>query len=279
MTETLIDSKNDIKLNINFASEPKFYRLKVNINGFRLEDVKVSLVEQNKDRVQVKISALRTLKTNNQDSTTEEYSKLLDIFRSKSNIKTDTMRYYIDPNNPLYLIVEFNSNSNQSVHVNLDDSCESLIESAAKSLLNVKNIEDLRSSIQNPFGSTLSPEIDQVFALDLIKDLNLATKTTFTPIKLVNGNNGKKVCRVEVKLPAGINSASLDKDSDDSRENNVRIKFNQLELSLEATKVKDSSISSFSKKMNLPKGTNTKSVVYFIDQKKHSLIIEADFVD
>lgn len=278
MGEILIDSKSEIQLNVNFASEPKFYRLKVNINGFRLEDIMVSLVEDSKDRVQVKISAFRTLSLITQDKT-EEYSKYFEISKSKYNIRTETLRYYIDSKNPLYLIIEFKSNADKNVHVNLDDSCESLIESAAKSLLNVKNIEDLRSSIQDPFNSTLDPEIDKVFSLDLIKDLNIATKTTFTPIKLVDGINGKKVCRVEVKLPVGITSASLDSEIRADQANNIRIKFNKLEMSLEAITVKDSSTSTFSKKINLPKGTNTKNVVHYIDNKKHSLIIEIDYVN
>lgn len=276
MAETLLDSKSDIKLNINFASEPKFYRLKVNINGFRIEDIKVSLVEQNKDRAKVKVTAFRTFTSNNQDKT-EEYSKFFDILKSKYDIKTDSMRYFINPLNPLYLIIEFNSNSDKNVHVNLDDSCESLIETAAKSLLNVKNIEDLRSSIQDPFNSALNHEIDQFFSLDLIKDLNLATKTTFTPIKFVSRADGKTICQVEVKLPLGINSACLDKEKNANEPNNIRIGFNQLELSLEATTVKDSVTSSFSKKINLPKGTNTNNVVFFIDEKKHSLFIEMNY--
>lgn len=277
MSETLVDSKSDIHLNINFTSEPKFYRLKVNINGFRIEDIKVNLVEHNKERVKVKVSAFRTLNSNNQDKT-EEYSKLFDIFKSKYDIKTDSMRYYINPLNPLYLIIEFKSNSDKNVHVNLDNSCESLIETAAKSLLNVKNIEDLRSSIQDPFNSSLNNEIDQIFSLDLIKDLSLATKTTFTPIKLINRPDGKTICQVEVKLPVGINSACLDSEKHANEPNNIRIGFNQLELRLEAITVKDSVTSTFSKKINLPKGTNTNNASFYIDEKKHFLIIEMDFV-
>ncbi|CAF0764790.1 unnamed protein product [Brachionus calyciflorus] len=277
MSETLIDSKNDILLNLNILSKPKYYRLKININGFRFEDIRVSLIEKDADRVQVKISAFRALKSNNQD-TTKEYIKYYDIFKSKSCIRTNTMRYYLDSKNPLYLIIEFNSNSDESVHVNLDDSCESLIETAAKSLLNVKNIEDLRKSINDPFNTTLNPEIDEIFSLNLLKDLNLATKTTFTPIKIVQNKNGKTIVRVDVNLPLGINSASLDTEKSVEETNHVKIKFNGLELNLNAISVNENTTSTFSKKFNLPKGTNTKDIVYYIDNSKHSLVIEAGYL-
>ena len=277
MSETLIDSKNNILLNLNILSKPKFYRLKVNINGFRLEDIKVNLIENETDRVQVKISAFRTIKSNNQD-TTKEYIKYFDIFKSKSNIRTNTMNFYLDPKNPLYLIIEFNSNSDESVHINMDDSCESLIETAAKSLLNVKNIEDLRSSIQDPFNTTLNPDIDEIFSLNLLKDLNLATKTTFTPIKLVE-KNGKYVCHVEVSLPLGVKSAGLATEKNASETNHVKIKFSGLELSLDAITTNENTTSTFSKKFKLPKGANTKDLVYYIDQNKHSLIIETGYLN
>ena len=125
------------------------YKLRVNINGFSLSDIKVA-VEQ-KPKLRVKIVAQQNEEKSeekNSEQTTKQYVKYYEV--SSANVIPETMRHYIDPTNSLYFIVEFDSNSDESVFVNLDNSCESLVEMAAKSLLNVKNIDNLRQSIENP---------------------------------------------------------------------------------------------------------------------------------
>lgn len=136
-------------------SPTHFYRLRVNINGFKLSEVKVSL--EKKPRLRVKINATKNEQRNfsenvkkaNAESSTKEFVKYYDI-STKFNILVDSMRYYSDPRNSLYLIVEFESNEEENVFVNLDESCESLVEMAAKSLLNINDIEAIRHSIENP---------------------------------------------------------------------------------------------------------------------------------
>lgn len=283
MSETLLDSNIAINLNFNSLSRPKFYRLKVNINGFRLEDIRVGLMDSNKEKVQVKISAFRNIKLNNQESS-KEYVKVYDIFKTKSNISTDTMRYYLDKINPLYLIIEFLSTSDENVYVNLDDSCESLVEMAAKSLLNIRNIEDLKHTIEDPFNSSLNPDLDGIFSPNLIKDLNLATKTTFTPIKIIQDKNSlEKLVRIEVGVPSSIKSASLvDKtqSSDENVEpesNHIKIRFDGLKLSLDGLTQSENTTSTFSKQFSLPKGTNTNIVSFMINENRHVLIIESPY--
>lgn len=284
MSETLIDSQTDIRINLNVNNKPKHYRLKVNINGFRLEDIRVSLSDSNKenDKVQVKISAFRNIKTNNQD-TTKEYIKYFDIFKSKSNISSNTMRYYLDQMNPLYLVIEFVSNSDENVYINLDDSCESLVEMAAKSLLNIKNIEDLRGTIENPNTVPLNPELDGLFSPSLIRDLNLATKTTFTPIKVIQDKNGVKRVRVEASMPSTIKTVSLveskDEENVEQQSNHARIRLDGLKLHLNATTLSENTTSTYTKQFCLPKGTDTSKIVYRIDENKHLLLIEAPYLD
>ncbi len=132
-----------------------FYRLRVNINGFKFSDVKVSLEKKPTLRVKIIASKMEKKESSenlngiNAESLTKEFVKYYDI-STKFNILVDSMRNYLDPRNSLYLIVEFESNQEENVFVNLDESCESLVEMAAKSLLKINDIEAIRHSIENP---------------------------------------------------------------------------------------------------------------------------------
>lgn len=102
------------------------------------------------------------------------------------------MKYYLESKNPSFLVVEFTANSNENYYVTLDDSCESLVELAARSLLNVKSLENLREVIQDPFNKKLNHDLVDMFSPNLIRDLSLATTTTFTPIKVDSDHLGNK---------------------------------------------------------------------------------------
>ena len=274
----------------NGKSEKSYYRLKVNVNGFKIEDITVSLIntstfckdESQKDKMQVKISAQRMVKLNNQE-TTQEYAKSYDIFKSKSNIDVSTMRHYIDPKNPLYLVIEFVSGSNENHFINLDDSCESLVESAAKSLLNIRNIENLKNIIENPNSGDIDPALQEYFSPSLIKDLNMATKTTFTPIKIECDKNNNRTVRIELSIPKSIRSASIltSKDvekNENENENHVKIKFNGLKLNIEAITNSDNVSSTFCKQFSLPRGSLTDKAKFNLDENKHLLIINAPYI-
>jgi hypothetical protein len=127
-----------------------YYKLRININGFNIDDVKVGLekFDSNKTKkVKVKIVAVRKeilcCEQNKTEESTREFIKYHEI-AAKFDVNAESMRFYLDPNNSLFLIVELTSNLEENVYVNLDDSCESLVEVAAKSLLNIKNLESLR---------------------------------------------------------------------------------------------------------------------------------------
>lgn len=133
------------------------YKLRVNINGFKLEAIKVTLEKRtvkDSNKIKVKVVALereaKKYTDENKEESSKEFVKYYDI-SPKSYVNPNSMRYYLDPNDPVYLIVEFQSKLEENVFVNLDESCESLVEMAAKSLLNIKDIDALKHSLENPY--------------------------------------------------------------------------------------------------------------------------------
>jgi hypothetical protein len=300
------------------SADKHYYRLRVNINGFNLDQIRVSLVDEsvgeksnnstsstNEDingiksssnKAKIKISAHCDRAKNNSTNTESEessqhYVKYYDIM-AKSNLDLDSMRYYLDAKNSLYLIVEFVSNLNENVYINLDDSCESLVEMAAKSLLNVRNIDELRYAIENPYDPKVESNynsLNELFSPSIIRDLTNATKTTFTPINIVDKPNNTKAVSIRLNIPYSIKSVSLlngasktitnnNPELIEERTNHLTIKCDNLNLHLQANAANESTTSLFTKQFRLPKGTITKDLTYSIDQNKHSLTIEAPFI-
>ena len=295
------------------ADKNSFYRLRVNINGFELKDVKVCLVnednserqlplaksEQQDAKLRLKIYATRNecIASDESGSTkaTRCYIKYYEIL-SRSNVDESTMRHYLDPKNSLYLIVEFVSNTSENFYINLDDSCDSLVELAAKSLLNIRNIEELRNAIENPFDSVVDNNLSDVFSPSLIKDLNMASLSSFTPIKV--GKEAKKV-ELDVHIPYQIQTVGLVKNSSYNNSvkrisnnlksienfldlpeypsNHLMITCDNLNLLLEANTVKDNVTSLFTKQLKLPKGTVVKDLRYKLDPSSQSLHLEAPY--
>lgn len=140
---------------------PCSYKLRVNITGFKFSDIKIALVKKPKTRVKIcaKQNEVKSnTNPNNSEESCKEFTKFYDI-NSKYKIVVDSMRFYLDPTNSNYLIIEFESSQDENVFVNLDESCESLVEMAAKSLLNIKDIEAIRHSIENP--DEINPKTNQ----------------------------------------------------------------------------------------------------------------------
>lgn len=275
-------------------NEKSYYRLRININGFKLEDVRLELIVNNKkyklqnsklpppnqkDKVQVRVNAKRTTKVNNVEST-NEFEKYYDI-ATKSNIDVNSMKYYLDPKNSIYLIVEFLSNSNENVYVNLDESCESLVEAAAKSLLNIRDIEDLKRSLDKNGNKAFQ----DIFSPTLIRDINQATKTRLTPINIVDNSDGTKLVRVNVDVPHSIKSASLytfknlitNSEFDDRLPNHLNVSYEGLKLTLDALTTSDNATSTFTKELNLPKGSKLDQLKFNLNKETHSILIEIPF--
>lgn len=273
------------------------YKLRVNINGFKFSDIRVALETTPKLRVKIVASEKTTNSSekNQSEESTKQYVKYYDI-TSKSNVLPNTMRHYSDPTNPLYLIIEFDSNCEENVFVNLDDSCESLVEMAAKSLLNIKDIETLRHSINNP--SAVNPNTNQslseVFSTSIIKDLNSATTTSMTPFKKIRNSNGEKLVKIDVNIPAKVTSASiaenhansilkenkydiLDMCDESVQKNHLFIRFDGLNLFLEANTTHENTTSFFSKQIKVPKGSITKELVFNLDCTRHIIRLEMPF--
>lgn len=272
------------------------YKLRVNINGFKMSDIRVAL--EKTPKLRVKISATQkdsTCETNQSEETTKQYAKYYDI-SSKPNILPNTMRHYLDPTNPLYLIIEFESNSDENIFVNLDDTCESLVEMAARNLLNIKDIETLRHSINNPYD--VNPKTNQslaeVFTTSIIKDLNSATTTSLTPFKKIINSNGEKFVKIDVSIPAKVKSASiaenhnksilrenkyeiLDVTDESVQRNHLFIRFDGLNLFLEANTMHENTTSFFSKQIKVPKGSITKELVFKLDCTKSIIKLEMPF--
>lgn len=275
-------------------SPQRSYKLRVNINGFNLSDVKVSLEKKPRTRVKINAKKMETTK-NSGDESSKEFIKFYDI-STKFQLVVDSMRYYSDPTNSLYLIVEFDSNQDENVFVNLDESCESLVEMAAKSLLNINDIEALRHSLENP--DEVNPNTNQslanVFSTGIIKDLNSATNSSFTPFKKAINSTGNQVLKIDVNVSDKFQTVSLadnmkksllkenknsiiDLSDDTVQKNHLFIRFDGLNLFLEGNTTFENSSSFFSKQIKVPKGSLTKELVFKLDTTRHLIHLEVPY--
>jgi len=277
------------------------YKLRVNINGFKLEDIKVTLEKRtvnDSNKIRVKVVALereaKKFSDENKEESSKEFVKYYDI-SPKSYVNPKSMRYFLDPNDPLYLIVEFQSKLEENVFVNLDESCESLVEMAAKSLLNIKDIDALKHSLENPYevNPHSNKSLAEVFSSSIIKDLNSATNKSFTPMQKSRNSAGEQIVQIEVNIPAKITGASLSANnksllketehsivnlSDESTQpNHLFLRFEGLNLFLEANTKHENSLSFFSKQIKVPKGSITKELLFKLDSNKHLIYLELPY--
>ena len=276
-------------------SETNVFKLRININGFDIDNIRVGLVAtepKESKNVTLKIVALRKdsilFSTSKSEETLKEFVKHYEIL-SKYNVDPCTMRHGLDPKNPLYLIVEFISSSNENVYINLDDSCESLVEMAAKCLLNIKNIEALKYSIENPFDSNpiKDEQLAELFSPSIVKDLNAASLTSFSPIRTIQARNGDRFVQISINVPAKIQTASLGKlntftsphaiesiigDSDRAEQaNHLCLRFEGLNMICESNTADGNSTSIFRKQIKLPKGSLTQEAMFKLDNNQHVL--------
>ena len=285
----------------NSNSDQHFYRLRINVNGFKLDDIKVELVANAGQRkTSVKVTAKResSLKNTDKDKHDEsrEFFKLFEIVskynQSEDNfeslVQPSTMRYYVDKQDPLYLVVEFKTSAavSEDVYVTLDDSVDNLMEIAARSLLNVRDLDDLKYTLQSPTISTRTTytnlagdeEVDEQTA-SIIRDLNSAALNKFTPMKMVDG----KYVRMNIGVPQLVKTCELLFKSGsvaanvEMPANHLIIRVDGIRVSLEASTSKENVSSYFSKQLSFPAGTDTSKLMFELDESKHSLMIQAPF--
>ncbi len=169
----------------------------------------------------------------------------------------------------------------------MDESCESLVETAAKSLLNIRNIEELKKSLNDP-KHPVNSTFDGMFSNSLLQDINQATKTRLTPVSIVQSADGTKVVKCSLEVPHSIKTASLgqfanhlsnisNNNDENKPTNHLNIRYSGSKLILDALTKSDNATSTFSKEINLPKGSQLDQLKFSLDQDKHSLLIEAPY--
>jgi len=133
-----------------------------------------------------------------------------------------------------------------------------------------------------------------VFSTSIIKDLNQATTSSFTPIKKANNSEGAQVLKIDVNVPSKIQTVGLadnmaqsllkenkyniiDLSNESLQKNHLYIRFDGLNLFLECNTINENSTSFFSKQIKVPKGCITKEIVFKLDTIKSIVNIELPY--
>lgn len=310
----MMETSNDIKLvnstSINNTNDNNnCYRLRVNLNGFKKDDIKVNLINEGKvNKIEV-TAACKEFNEQTSCDTIKEYKKVFELpTKNYRNLDLMTMCSYID-NDQKHLIIEFKSNLNDNQTYNSlnnsndDDLYLNLIEQAANYLTNFKNLDDIKQTIEHVLNPCTPPvtspssetqtrttskeklttnnkNINNRLSLD--NDIHLlSTNYNLPPMHLLSNPDGSKLLQVTVKVPETVTkvvktnppvSVSVDDNS-----NQLYLTCNQLTISLDAEAKNGESSSKFTKKFNLPNGTDYEHLSYNLDNENHSLIIEAPF--
>jgi hypothetical protein len=175
----------------------------------------------------------------------------------------------------------------EDVSVKLDDSIESVVELAAKCLLNVRDIEDLRQLIENPDVANLNFNHNNQIG-SVIKDIKASVDTRFTPIKIINNKGENKFVEIKLKVPQAIKSASIEPYKPRNAEtidifnvqNHLEIRFDGINLLLIAeTTNGTNSTTIFEKEITLPLGTVTKKMTYELNPNENYVFMKAPVVN
>jgi hypothetical protein len=285
----------------NETTKSSIYRMRVNINGFDLKNINVEILPvltkttQQNIQCQVKITGFRIDASNhnqnedkkyNSEEKSRAYTKTYDIL-SRYHVDEQSMTYFLDPKNDYYLIVEFKAMIDEDVSVKLDDSIESVVELAAKCLLNVRDIEDLRQLIENPDVANLNFNHNNQIG-SVIKDIKASVDTRFTPIKIINNKGENKFVEIKLKVPQAIRSASIEPYKPRNAEtidifnvqNHLEIRFDGINLLLIAeTTNGTNSTTIFEKEITLPLGTVTKKMTYELNPNENYVFMKAPVVN
>jgi hypothetical protein len=260
----------------------KVYRLRVDINGFDLNEIRVSVIAEKvknqnsklRNKFQVKIAAKKDQKSSEQE-TLNEYSKLCNV-QSKANIDIASLRYYLDPKDSRFLLIDFNSDENESY---VTQTNEESLKRIADGLVNAKNIDDIKHCLND------SRLFDEIKPNTYVNELN---KICFTPIQLItNENDGSQHVQVGIKIPHSIKPANIiyNKENANRKTNkldktmpNIIMSFDGLMMFLEAVATDGCTSSSFTKELKLPKGTQVNDVKFNLDESKNVLVVQAPFI-
>ena len=288
MTEEVILENND------------YYLLRVNLNGFKLADIKVTIVKENLiNKIEIK-----AIHIENDDhglpKSTNEYTKVFELSKKTcSNINLDTMETSFDDDDK-HLIIKFKSKKNENHLVNLlnnsseDDIYVDLIEKTVKNLQNFKNLDDIKEAIESVLNETnfnfnhqkkndkKNEETLVRHALD--DDLHLLSKHQSSPVMhIITNDDGSKQLRINLKIPQTINTViNLTEQSDIEKkaQNHLYLTTDKLTVNLDAeAKLNNDTTSKFTKQFNLPTGTDFSKLNYHIDSVTNSLIIEAPYLE
>jgi hypothetical protein len=263
--------------------EPNYYLLRVNLNGFNKNDVKVTLFKEtllNK----IEITAINKENNGKNGSLINEYNKIFELPKN-SCYNLDTMETCFDDDNK-HLVIKFKSNKPETHLINMlnnsndDDIYVNLIEKTAKNLQNLKNLDDIKEAIENVLNESSFNFNSQQSAEDckLNNDLHLLSKHNNLPSMYII-NNGMKILRVCIKIPQSIDKVVDLSNVENKILNHLYIKSDKFTVFLDAETKFDETTSKFTKQFNLPIGTDYEKMVFCIDDVNNSLIIEAPFRD
>lgn len=279
-----------------------YYLLRVNLNGFKLDDVKVSVLKETSiNKIEIKAISIEK-DENGSPKSTNEYTKVFELQKKKcSNINLDSMETSFDDDNK-HLIVKFKSNKTENHLVNFlnnsneDDIYVDLIEKTVKNLQNFKSLDDIKDAIECVLNESnfnfnhekkkdkQKNEEEVLFRHALDDDLHLLSKHNSSPVMhIVTNEDGFKQLHVNLKIPQTINkiiNQNLSEKSNETKENNhLYLRSDKLTVNLDAEAKLNDATSKFTKQFNLPIGTDYENLSYYIDIVNSSLIIEAPIID
>ena len=118
----------------------------------------------------------------------------------------------------------------------------------------------------------------------LLNDVSSIESSPSSQMSVHENEDGSKLLRVEINIPPSIGSVSMSNiELNDKNENNemntLKISFDGLNLHLNAESKVNERTSIFTKRIKLPKGIQVETLKHTMDKLRHSLIIEATYID
>ena len=273
-----------------------YYRLRVNTGEFNADDIQVSLRKEANGSAQVTLSVAMSSRVNginkaSHSETSSDYIKHHEIKASTcKQLDLSSMRHYTtaSENRPAQLVVEFvriDESEDVDVAIAMMDSYDRLVEEAAHSLMNMQSIDDL---------ALIHPSIEKLIAASFINGTKSHNgddsqqqqqQQQFTPVSIVDQADGKLV-RVSVNVPATIEG--VDNCSNSSSKSKTTSKPNILQVYVDKSNTllvkaaivnRDSpnATSTYTKQLQLPKGTRADGLVCRLNVDQHVLIVEAPY--
>lgn len=282
----------DETCNNNTAMAQKLLKVKVFLKGFQLGDIKVETIKKAVNVYQLRINAThKEIDNTNSTEKVNEFSKIYDLPKH-ANVNYSAFKYFYDADNNC-LIVAFESDTNTNLCINLnDDTCQTIVEKTFETINNNKfaSVEEIKSSIDQYLSE--SKNIHNIGLLQdhflnndsLLNDVNSIENSPNSQMKIIEKEDGSKILRVEINIPPSICSVTMSKGdlsekSDNDEINRLNINCDGLNLHLNAESKVNERTSIYTKRIKLPKGTQVETLKHTMDKLRHSLIIEATYID